>query len=151
MASTYNYLGLTFSTRLSFRTGPEEYAVRAKKRVIELVLTLRKLGCNSPPIFFFFFDAQVEPLLLYSSELWGYEPHPQIERVHMSACKLFLSVPIKTPSDTVYCELGRNPLHVLSMIRCVKYWFSLLRQPDNFYSKKAYLMLVDLHEKGKTT
>ena len=51
VVNTYKYLGLTFSTRLSFRTGLEEYAVKAKKCAIELVLTLRKLGCNCPKVF----------------------------------------------------------------------------------------------------
>ena len=121
MASTYNYLGLTFSTRLSFRTGLEEYSVKAKKCVMELALTPRKLGCDSRKVVFRLFDAQVVPLLLYSLEIWRYIP--QIEKVHMFACKMFLNVPIKTPSDTVYGELGRYSLHVLSMISCVKYWF----------------------------
>ena len=54
----------------------------------------------------------------------------------MFAFKLFLNVPIKTPV-TVYGELGHYPLYVLFMIRCVEYWFRLLRQPDRFCSRKT--------------
>ena len=122
-----------------------------RSHIEKAMVTLRKLRCSSRKVFFKLFDAQVVPSLLYSSGLWGYEPDPQIEKVHMFACKMFLNVPIKTPSDTVYGELGRYSLHVLSMISCVKYWFWLIRQPKNFDSKKAYLMLIELHEKGKTT
>ena len=69
MVNTYIYLGRTFSTELSFRTGLEEYAVKAKKCVTEFVLTLRMLDCNSRKVLFKLFDAQVVPSLLYSSGL----------------------------------------------------------------------------------
>ena len=150
VVNTYKYLGLTFSTRLSFRTALEEAAVKGKKCVIQILITLKRIGCNSPHIFFKLFDSQVAPMLLYASEIWGFEPQPQIERVHTFACKKFLNVPVNTPNDLVYGDLGRYPLYILSMVRCVKYWFRILRQPDNFYSKKAYTMLVELHERGKT-
>ena len=68
----------------------------------------------------------------------------------MFACKMFLNVPIKTPNDTVYGKFGRYPLLVLSMIRCVKNWFRLLRQPYNFCSEQAYIMFVGFYEKGNT-
>ena len=42
-----------------------------------------------------------------------------------------------------------------SFTRCgskgVKYWLKLLMQPDNFYSRKAYKMLLALHNRGKKT
>ena len=53
----YNYLGLTFSVWLSFRTALEEDAIKAKPCVIEIVLTLRKFASNSPKVFFKLFDA----------------------------------------------------------------------------------------------
>ena len=56
-----------------------------------------------------------------------------------------------TPNAAAYGDLGRFPLHISSMLRCVKYWFKLLKQPENMYSKKAYLMLLGRHEKGKIT
>ena len=72
----------------------------------------------------------------------------QIERVHLYACKRFLRVLDKTQNDIVYGELGRYPLWITSISKSIKYWFRLLKQPDNFWSKKAYNMSLGLHEKG---
>ena len=74
----------------------------------------------------------------------------QIERVHLFACKKFLHVRNKTPND-VYGELGRYPLFITATVRFIKYWLKLLMQQDNFYSRKAYKMLLALHNRGKTT
>ena len=68
----------------------------------------------------------------------------QIERVHLYACKRFLHVLDKTPNDIVYGELGRYPLWITSISKSIKYWFRLLKQPENFWSKKAYNMSLGL-------
>ena len=57
----------------------------------------------------------------------------------MFACKMFLTVTITIPKDSVYGELGLYPLHVLSMMRGVRYWFRLLGQPGDFHSEKIRL------------
>ena len=71
VVNSYKYLGLTFSTRLSFSAAVEYMAVRAQKSTIEILATLNRIDCNSAEIFFKLFDAQVVPTLLYGAELWG--------------------------------------------------------------------------------
>ena len=71
--------------------------------------------------------------------------------MHLFACKFFLHVRNKTPNDVVYGELGRYPLFITATVRVIKYWLKLLMQRDNFYSRKAYKMLLALHNRGKTT
>lgn len=151
VVNSYKYLGLTFSTRHSYGVAIEDAATRAKRSTIEILNTLKNMGCNSFDVFFKLFDAQVLPILSYGAEIWGYEKYDQLERVHLFACKRFLHVVDKTPNDVVYGELGRYPLWVTTVTRLIKYWLRLLRQPDNFYSKKAYKMLFNLHEKGGIT
>eukprot|EP00745_Piridium_sociabile_P043608 TRINITY_DN8944_c0_g1_i10.p1 TRINITY_DN8944_c0_g1~~TRINITY_DN8944_c0_g1_i10.p1 ORF type:complete len:1137 (-),score=123.12 TRINITY_DN8944_c0_g1_i10:208-3198(-) len=151
VVNSYKYLGLTFSTRQSFTSAMEEAKLRGKKCTNAIVCTLRKIGCNSPVVFFKLFDMQVVPSLLYASEIWGYKAHHQLEQVHLYACKRFLHVRNKTANDVVYGELGRFPLWITSTTRCIKYWFRLLKQSEDRYSKKAYNMLLSMHEKGHTT
>ena len=117
------------------------------KSTIEILATLNTIDCNSAKIFFKLFDAQVVPTLLYGPELWRGDKFDQIERVHLYACKRFLHVLDKTPNDIVYGELGRYPLWITSVSKSIKYWFRLLKQPENFWSKKAYNMSPGLHEK----
>ena len=73
----------------------EDIAIRAKKGTIEILRTLKKIGCNSPVIYFKLFDAHIAPSLLYAAEIWGYKMYEQIERVHLFACKRSLHVTAK--------------------------------------------------------
>ena len=52
MVKSYKYLGLTFSTTLSFSAAVEDMAVRAQKSTIEILATLNRIDCNSAEIFF---------------------------------------------------------------------------------------------------
>ena len=99
--------------------------------------------------FFKIFDAKIQPILLYASEIWGIKEMDHIEKVHILACKRFLCVPIKTPNKMVYGELGRYPLHVNSCISAVKYWFRLLQMQSDRLTNKAYRMLLELDNRGK--
>lgn len=146
----YKYLGLNFSTMLSFNIATGEFVARAKKGVVEIVRALKAYGCFSCEVFFKLFDAQIAPSLLYASELWGFKENKQIEKVHLYACKLFVNLPVRTPNDMVYGELGRYPLAISSAARCIQYWFRLLKQEDTRYSKMAYLSLLGMHDRGKT-
>ena len=65
--------------------------------------------------------------------------------------RIFLLVLDKTPDDVVYGELGHNLLFIKATVGFIKYWLKFLMQPDNFYSRKAYKMLLALHNRGKTT
>ena len=151
VVNSYKFLGLLFSTRLSFVAAGEEAATKAKKCTVEILRALRKINCISPVVFFKLFDSQVVPILLYGAEVWGYKQYESVERVHLFACKSFLRVCNKTPNNVVYGEVGRYPLHITAVIKCIKYWFKLLLQPDNYYSKKSYNMLLMSHNRGKTT
>jgi hypothetical protein len=151
VVNQYKYLGLIFSSKLSFIAAIEEMAAKGKKSTVEILRTLRRIDCNSPGIFFKLFDAQVLPVLLYGAEIWGHKIYKKIEQIHLFACKRFLRITDKTPNDVIYGELGRHPLWIESNLRCIKYWFRLINQPDNMYSKKAYCMLAKLDDRGTTT
>ena len=64
-------------------------------------------------------DAMVEPILLYCSEIWGYENIKIIEQVHLDFCKRILKVRSSTPHVMVYGELGRYPLKIRVKIRMI--------------------------------
>jgi hypothetical protein len=55
------------------------------------------------------FDALVAPILLYGSEVLGFEKNDNIEKVHLQFLKKNLGVRITTPNFLVYGELGRYP------------------------------------------
>ena len=103
----------------------------------------------SPDVYFQIFEAKIQSVLLYASEIWGHRRLDSIEKVHVLACKKYLGLPLKTPNKMVYGELGRYPLFINSQIRCIKYWFRLLVMDQNRLPKQAYQMMLSMDRVGK--
>ena len=89
-------------------------------------------------------------MILYGSEIWGLQPQPAIEKVHTFALKKLLNVSSRTPNDIVYGETGRYPLYIFSYVACIKYWLRLTRMESSRLPRKAYEMLLTLHNNGKS-
>lgn len=139
IVNSYKYLGFTLTTKLSFDTALEEFAGRAKRKVVEIMKSMWRLECFDVSLFFKLFDAQVKPMLLYASEIWGLTPFHSIESVHLFACKRLLNVSIKTPNAMVYGELGRYPLYIDSALYLLRYWFKLKNMYLVRLPKQAYV------------
>ena len=95
------------------------------------------------------FDAQIKPMLLYGSEIWGLKENRSVEKVHTFALKKLLNVNPRTPKDIVYGETGGFPLYVLSYTSCVKYWLHLTTIDTGRLPRKAYNMLLSVHNSGQ--
>ena len=149
IVNEYNYLGFTFTTKMSLRIGTEGLSVKGKKACIGCIKCAHTLNEMSRKCFFNIFDTQVQPVLLYAAELWGLRRLENIEKVHTLACKRFLNVHLRVPNKLVYGELGRFPLYINSAIRCFKYWMKLLKLDEARLPRQAYIMLKNLDEKGK--
>ena len=149
VVNDYCYLGFNFTTKLSTKRGTEHLATKGKKGFFQLNKVLLKYKEMSSIAFFKIFDAKIQPMMLYSSEIWGLHTLDHLEKVHMLACKRFLGVPIKTPNKMVYGDLGRYPLHIISCVNVLRYWFRLLHMDKERLTYKAYQMLLDLDMSGK--
>ena len=58
------------------------------------------------------FDSMDLPVLLYGSEIWGFENVSLMEKIGNKFLKLLLPVRKATPSYLLYGELGRYPEHI---------------------------------------
>jgi hypothetical protein len=152
VVTMYKYLGIFLSTRLSFQPTLNDLAERARKGLSAIIRILWTFGEHSPGVFFKLFDCQIQPILLYGSEIWGLTKNlTVIERVHLSAMKRFLCVTQKAPKHLIYGELGRYPLFVNAYIRCVKYWLRIVHLDESRYPRKAYNMLMLLESQNYST
>jgi hypothetical protein len=152
VVNAYKYLGIYFSTKLSFVAACRDIASKAKKALLCIIQRLRAYHCSSFDTYMKLFDAQVQPIMQYGSEIWGLDKAVQhCEKVHLFALKKFLCVDLRTPNDLVYNELGRHPITINSVINCIKYWLKLLEMEEDRLPIKAYLMLRKLDERGKIT
>ena len=113
------------------------------------MVTGRKI---SKGVFFKLFDTQIQPMLNYGAEVWGLEADLKIiERVHLFALKRFLNVSVRTSTILVYGETGRYPLFINIYMKCVRYWLRIQSMSSERYTKKAYKMLLYMHEQGRHT
>lgn len=151
VVNQYKYLGIHFSTGLTFSYTLEDLALKAKKCVFGIFRFLWTLGENSPKIFFKIFDAQVQPILTYGAEVWGLTAdHTLIERVHLLAIKRLLNISIQTPNPLVYCEANRHPLYIQTYTKSIKYWLKLTKMEEYRIPRKSYNMLYTMHCRGKS-
>ena len=93
----------------------------------------------------------MQPIVLYGAEIWGVDNSSYVKvKLHLFAMKKMLGVGMRTPNDLINGELGRFPIYINAQIRCVRYWLKLTRMSEQRLPFKAYKILCNLDERGKT-
>ena len=146
VVNSYKYLGLDFTTRLSFTNATTPFVVKAKQSCFQITKSLNSLNCYNLNVFLKLFDSKVYPVLSYACELWGMKEMPEIEKAHTMSLKRFLNVSVHCSNVTLYADTGRYPLSINHKLRCVKYWLRLLKLDKSRICKQAYEMLFSLTE-----
>jgi hypothetical protein len=141
IVDSYSYLGLIFKYNGNFNETRKKLARQAQ---ISLFSIYKSIYLQLK-----LFDAMVEPILLYGSEIWDYENIKIIEQVHLQFCKRILKVRTTTPNFMVYGELGRFPLEIEVKMRMVSYWNKLLQNEK--LSNSIYRLLLSLKHNGVQT
>ena len=149
VVNRYVYLGYTFTTKMSSNIGTSDLVSKARVATMGILKLLKSFTDLSYFTFFRIFDSKVQPILMYSAELWGHTRLDSIEKVHLMACKRFLGVPRFTPNKIVYGETRRYPLYIAAAVKFIKYWFKLLSMSRDRLPRQAYETLLSLDEKGK--
>ena len=151
IVNSYKYLGFLFTCNVGLGRSLSDLSLRGKKALLEFKSNLKNIGLVSPDVFFKIFDSQIQSILLYASEMWGYKKYDCIEKIHLSACKYYLSVGSQTPNAIVYGECGRFPIFINSATRCINYWIKLTTMHNGRIPRKAYEMLLNLDNLGYDT
>ena len=85
----FQYLGIIFSRKGSFKACKSRLLQQARKAMFYVLCKSRKL-CLPIDILLQLFDVMISPILMYGSEIWGYENIDIIERVHLRYLKHIL-------------------------------------------------------------
>ena len=121
----FSYLGSTFNYNGTFRKAIVNQAKQGRKAMYRLLSKAAKL--NLPPdLTIRLFNSLVTPVLLYGSEIWGYENTQILERVQLQLCKQILHVHKTTPNCIVYGEFGRLSMRCMIEKRMVNYWCRIM-------------------------
>ena len=153
---SYTYLGVDFH-----RTGNLKHAsLSLSKKGMKATNSLLKvlLTKNLPPnMLIKLFDQTIVPILTYASEIWGtfslqsktvfddfgnLTPEKQYlktdtERTCLYFYKRLLMVNKNTSNLATLGELGRYPIHIIIIIRIIKFWYRINELEENSLLKET--------------
>ena len=109
-----------------------------RKRIVNLYLPV---DCQLK-----LFDQTIVPILLYGSEVTGFENLQQIEKIQLDFLRSIIKMKSSTPLVMVYGEFGRFPIAIQIKIRMIKFWAKILTGKNTKISYKLYLLLLYLHK-----
>lgn len=145
IVKSFKYLGVLFTKNGRFVQYVKHLSAIAckamyllRKRIVNLHLPV---DCQLK-----LFDQTIVPILLYGSEITGFENIRLLEKVHLDFLKGILKMKSSTPNSIVYGEFGRFPLEIQVKLRMIKYWSKILCGKDTKFSYRMYLILYCLHK-----
>ena len=94
VVNKYCYLGFNFHHETELKAGYKPLSDKGENAVISLSKAFQKYKEMTYETFFKISDFKVQPILLYSSDIWGLQRHENIKTIHLMACKRFLGVPV---------------------------------------------------------
>ena len=143
---SYCYLGMLLNYNGNFCTARKKITEQAHKALFAVYRKIRNITIPVD-LQLKLFDSLVIPILLYASEVWGFENKESIEKVHLQFCKNILKVRSTTPNYMVYGELGRYPMEVMVKRKIVLFWNNLLCE-GNKLSSILYKLMFKLHDQN---
>ena len=148
----YKYLGIWCSSSKNIFVKNHSYlAEQARKSIFAIRNYSHTLGHLTPKLSLKVFQTQIEPILLYGSEiLFIGKEISAFEKVHLSFLKNMLGVKQQTSDVTVYGDTGRYPLYIKQQIIALKYWIRIISLPKNCHLRIVYNSLASLDLIGET-
>ena len=143
---TFVYLGTMFSYNGRFIKNNQRLYDQARKAMFAVLSKSRKLHLPVD-IQLQLFDSMVIPILLYGSEVTGFEKHDILERLCTQYYKIVLKVKKTTPNLMLYGELGRCPISVLIKSRMIGFWQRIVKGKQDKISSKLYHILLEMHNR----
>ena len=143
----YVYLGVKFNYNGNSKKCVKRLYDIASRAMFEVLKKGKKLHLDIDTQIKLF-DSTVLPILLYGSEVWGYNNVDIIEKLHLRFLKILLNVKKSTPSCMIYGETASFPLDIMVNSRMVNYWFKLCTEIRPKINVVLYKLLYRLYTIG---
>ena len=124
----YVYLGVLFNYNGSFKKAIHKQITQARKAMFAVVEKSKVLRLPVD-IVCELFNVCVVPVLLYGSEIWGYENLREVEVFHRGFMRMILKTFNFTPNAMLYGELGTTDMSTIIHKRMVNFWLKLKSSP----------------------
>ena len=143
----YTYLGVVFNYNNKFKKAQNNQIGKAKRAMYSLMIKSKKLRLPID-IQLELFDRLIVPIIIYGSEVWGFENLKQIEAVHTQYCKYILKLRKNTMNCMTLGELGRLDMSCTVKERMLNYWFRIMNGKEMKISTIVCNILKLLNDHG---
>ena len=140
------YLGAFFSSNGRFINNNRRLAEQARKAMFSVLRKSRKLQLPVD-LQIQLFDSMVVPILLFGSEVTGFENSDILERLCTQFYKIILKVKKTTPNVMLFGELGRYPINILCKSRMVGFWQRIINGKHDKIAYRLYKILLSMHQR----
>lgn len=143
---SFVYLGAMFSYNGRFQRHNQRLVDQARKSMFAVLRKARWLHLPVD-IQIQLFDSMVVPILLYGSEVSGFENCDALERLCIQFYKIILKAKKSTPDIMLYGELGRYPISIFTKSRMIGFWQRIINGKTDKISYKLYKILLTMHQR----
>lgn len=143
---SFVYLGAMFSYNGRFQKHNQRLVDQARKSMFAVLRKARRLHLPVD-IQIQLFDSIVVPILLYGSEVSGFENCDILERLCIQFYKIILKAKKSTPDIMLYGELGRYPISIFARARMIGFWKRIINGKTDKISFKLYKIMLTMHQK----
>ena len=143
----YVYLGTTFNYNGTFNKAKAKQVLQAKKATFGLMSKVRQLNL-AVDTFVELFERLIIPILLYGSEIWGYENHRHLQVMCNNVMRKFLRLHKSTSTCMLIGELGMKEVSEYIENRMLNFWFNIATGEENKISTILYKWIKVLHDQN---
>ena len=143
----YVYLGTTFNYNGKFNKAKSKQVLQARKANYSLLSKVRRLDLATD-VFTELFERLVIPILLYGSEVWGYECSKQLQVMYNKVMRSFLKVHKSTPMCMVKGELDLKDISEYIENRMLNFWYNVATGEENKISTVLYKWMKILYDQN---
>ena len=133
----YVYLGTTFNYNGTFHKAKAKQALQAKKATFSLIRRTKQLNLTFE-VSIELFERLIIPILLYGSEIWGYECPKQLQIMFNNAMRMYLRLHRTTPMCMINGELGLKEIAEYIENRMTNFWCNIATGEQSKFSSILY-------------
>ena len=133
-----------------FKMNKEYLCNKARGAIFSLMKKTRCIAPLPPKCMFYMFEAMIEPILMYGSDVWGINSiiGDKSDKIMFSFIRNILHVKITTSNEISIGESGLIPVSVNANVNSLKYFVRRYNLPNNMPVKLVFNELQRLHELG---
>ena len=143
----YVYLGTKFYCTGTFKKAQAKQALQARKATYSLITRIKQLNLTFE-VSIELFDRLIMPILLYGSEIWGFEGSKIVEASFAKTMRNFLRLHKTTPMCMINGELGLKEIPEYIDNRMLNFWCNIATGNQGKMSSILYNWIKIHHDKN---